>query len=105
MWCSLVSAIREPRHRLAFAVQECPRKRPGVCGSSWLGILFSQIHTEVYDFQAPSCGSAGHPYDLGRIYQTNVCKLDRPEMNSVRDACRGCKAEKPIFLLFRLVEP
>ena len=25
-------------------------------------------------------------------------------MNSVRDACRGCKAGKPIFLLFRLVE-
>jgi len=46
----------------------------------------------------------GHPYDLGRIYETNVCELDRPEMNSVRDACRGCKAEKPIFLLFRLVE-
>jgi hypothetical protein len=25
-------------------------------------------------------------------------------MNSVRDACRGWKAQKPIFLLFRLVE-
>jgi len=30
--------------------------------------------------------------------------LDRPEMNSVRDACRGCKTGKPVFLLFRLVE-
>ena len=29
---------------------------------------------------------------------------DHPKMNSVRDACRGCKTGKPIFLLFRLVE-
>jgi hypothetical protein len=31
-------------------------------------------------------------------YQTD------PEMNSARDAYRACKTEKPVFLLFRLVE-
>ena len=31
-------------------------------------------------------------------------ELDQPKMNSVRDAYRGCKTWKPVFLLFRLVE-
>jgi hypothetical protein len=56
---------------------------------------------KVYDFHL---GSVATRKIVLASTRPNVCGTDRPKMNSVRDACRGCKAGKPIFLLFRLVE-
>ena len=63
--------------------------------------------TEFYGFQPQNCGFATTRQGSFASTKTHVngpWNKDHPEMNSVRDARRGCKTGKPIFLLFRLVE-
>ena len=92
-------------------VNQTPQYR-NICGAAWRMWMFidatfrvTRPNTSLRLSGDELCAFAANRYAIVASTESmSVEYRDQPEMNSVRDAYRGCKTKKPIFLLFRLVE-